>query len=448
MSDLANDVSGAGYEPENEHDDEPLPAAGHRTFEVYQRERVGETTNLIKARQLISDGYLSDPYPLLGILRENYPCYRDWVGNRFWITRYDDVSSVFADDANFETRSKVSSYVRGWSGRNLWDEVSVLDARSTRINTQLQSVIERVVTDLADAPDLAKSFAVRLPLELWGAVLDLPRHDLAQFSVRYWRIQRGFGWAAAGQQDALAALEELLVYVRPLLEARRDHPGEDLISAIAQLESSDGPATAEDVVNTILEADHETLHGGLANMWFLLLTHPDHLDAVRSDPRLMKLAWLETMRHSAPVLGAPRFARHEVERFGRLIPNGGLLWCSAAAANRDPRVFDQPDHFILERTDLCQREPRGQYRADGLASGIALGLGRPSVHPAVPKDRPPSSYAITRDTAVAASRALLEAYPNVGLAPLRRPGATEPQDRRDAHLLAPAGGSMTHCCRR
>ena len=40
------------------------------------------------------------------ILREHHPCYRDWVGNRFWITRYDDVTSVFADDANYESRSK------------------------------------------------------------------------------------------------------------------------------------------------------------------------------------------------------------------------------------------------------------------------------------------------------------------------------------------------------
>ena len=91
---------------ENEHEDEPLPAAGYRTYEVYQRERVGETTNLLKPRELISDEMLTEPERLLTILRENYPCYRDWVGNRFWITRYDDVTSVFADEANYETRSK------------------------------------------------------------------------------------------------------------------------------------------------------------------------------------------------------------------------------------------------------------------------------------------------------------------------------------------------------
>ena len=80
---------------EYDHDEEPEAAPGFRTYELYQRERVGETTNLIKPRQLISNEYLEDPYPLLKILRENYPCYRDWLNNRFWITRYDDVTSVF-----------------------------------------------------------------------------------------------------------------------------------------------------------------------------------------------------------------------------------------------------------------------------------------------------------------------------------------------------------------
>ena len=143
-----------------------------------------------------------------------------------------------------------------------------------------------------------------------------------------------------------------------------------------------------DLAVTLLEADIETLHGGLANMWFQLLTQPDQLEIVRDDPRLMKFAWLETLRHSPPVLAAQRWTRHEVERFGRLLPDGALLYCSAAAANRDPRAFSDPDTFDVARNDLCQREPRGQYRADGLPSGIAFGLGKPSIHPAEPKERP------------------------------------------------------------
>ena len=72
-----------------EHDDEPPPAAGYRTYEVYQRERVEEATNAITPRELIGDDMLTAPFDLLGVLREHAPCFRDWVGNRFWVTRYD-----------------------------------------------------------------------------------------------------------------------------------------------------------------------------------------------------------------------------------------------------------------------------------------------------------------------------------------------------------------------
>jgi pulcherriminic acid synthase len=151
-------------------------------------------------------------------------------------------------------------------------------------------------------------------------------------------------------------------------------------------------------------------------MWMLLLTHPDQLESVRGERRLVKYAYLETVRHSTPVISADRFARREVERFGLLIPEGALVICSAGAANRDERIFKNPDDFIVGRKDLVQREPRGQYRADGLPSGITPALGTPSKFPALPVGRPRSLYAITRDTATTASQVVLEMLPNIKLA--------------------------------
>jgi len=405
----------------DQHDDEPLPAAGYRTYEVYQRERVAESSNLFAPRELIGEEMLTDPYRLLTILREHHSCYRDWVGNRFWITRYDDVTSVFTDDANYESRSKRWFAGQPGFGRDLGAELPVLWAQANRIDAHVGPVVERLLDDLDDRRDVASAFAARLPVALWGAVLDLPEPELAEFATLYRRLQGARGWEPAAHLDGVAAAHELVDLVEPLLAARRVDPGDDLISAAATVEVDGPPVDAADVVATVWEADHETLRGGLANMWFQLLTNHDQLDAVQGDRRLVKFAWLETLRHSPPVHSASRFARHEVERFGRLIPDGALLLCSATAANRDPRVFDDPDAFLVERRDLCQREPRGQYRADGLPSGIAFGLGRPSVHPAVPKDRPRSTYALVRDVAVRASQMLLDAHPAIRLDPRATP---------------------------
>ncbi|MDA0338899.1 MAG: hypothetical protein O2910_03530 [Proteobacteria bacterium] len=391
---------------------------GYRTYEVHQRERVGESTEKIKGRELISPEFTADPYPVFEILRENYPCYRDWLNNAYWITRYNDVTSIFADDANFETRSKLWFYGREGYGRDLRGELPVLIAFEKAVDDNAAPVAEQILGDFVsgNSTNLATEFAARYPLELWARVLDLPSEDFPTFVGRYWRMHRGTNWEPVAEQDGLAAMAELTEYFRPLLEQRRANPGEDMVSAIAALEVDGGPTTAKDVVTTLLESDHETLHGALSNMWFQLLTYRDQLDHVTSERRLVKFSYLETLRHSTPVLTAKRFARHEVERFGKLLPEGALLMCAAAAANRDPRQYDDPDRFIVGRKDLCQREPRGQYRADGLPAGITFGMGPPSKHPALPDDRPRSLYAITRDTAVTASDLLLDMLPNIRIA--------------------------------
>ena len=410
--------------------------SGYRTYEVHQRERVGESTEKIKPKQLVSDAFRQDPYPLLAILRENYPYYRDWLSNSYWLTRYNDVTSVFVDDANFETRSKLWFYGMEDFGRDCGDALPVLTIEAQCTDEAAEGVAEELADGLLASarPDLARQFAARYPLEMLARTLALPADSKEHFFQCYWRAQRGTSWQPQLQQDGKRALAELVELLTPLVKARQKAPGDDLISAIVQLEDDARQMGVNDVVTTLLERDHETLHGSLANLWYLLLTNPDEFAQARSDRRLMKTAYLETLRHSAPVLAARRYARHEVERFGKLLPQGAQVICSAAAANRDPRIFKDPDKFIVDRRDLCQREPRGQYRADGLATGIAFGLGKPSKHPAVPEDRPRSRYAINRDTVVAASMVLLAKAPDITLLP----GATP-------HLTALSVGEMHTC---
>jgi len=389
----------------------------YRTYEVYQRERVGQSTPKLKPGELRSTAFLDNPYELLGILREDYPCYRDWTSNAFWISQYDDVTSIFADEANFETRPKLWYYNQVDYGWDLRAALPVLEAQARGMDDFVQPSAEEIFGDLKQAPgaDLAMGFAARPPLMILARSLGLPSDDFGFFAERYWLMQRGWLWQPQAEQKGLRAMEELSAYFDPLVQQRRADPGPDLISAIAGLDVDGPPTAGRDVTVTLLEGDHETLHGGLANMWALLLSHPDQFDLVRRDRRMVKYAFLETLRHSTPTLMAQRFARHEVERFGRLLPEGALLICAAGAANRDPRIYQEPDRFIVGRKDLCQREPRGQFRADGLAAGIAFGLGKPSIHPALPEDRPRSLYALTRDTASTASNLLLDAFPNLRL---------------------------------
>ena len=385
---------------------------GYRSYEIYQRERVGQSTERINGLDLASSDYARDPYPALAILRESYPCYRDWINNCYWITRYDDVTSLFTDDANFESRSKLWRYGLEGYGRDLGADLQVWSAWTEAMDAQAAPVAERLVGTLDRRnADLATQFAAPLPIHLLAAALELPEADIDAFALHYWQAQQGASWNATARMAGERALRELAAYFEPLLKARSRGDGEDLISAVARVGGS-----ANDLAVTLLEADHETLHGSIANLWMRLLTHPNAFAALKHDHRLIKIAYLEAQRHSPPVLIAERYARHEVERFGRLLPKGAQMRLSALAANRDPRLFRDADDFVADRRDLCHREARGQYRADGLPTAISFGLGAPSKHPAVPEDRPRSLHALTRDIAVQACEILIAHAPEIRLA--------------------------------
>ena len=389
---------------------------GHRTYEVYQRERVGESTEKIKPGDLLGQKFQRDPYPTLQILRENYPFYRDWQSNSYWVTRYNDVTSIFTDDANFTNRSKLSAYGLQSYGRDLNREPGVR-LRAEQICDALAEPLSRsVITSFSTHSEvnLAIEFAAALAMGLVKSLFAIPSSESEQFTRLYWQMQRGVSWRGDLHHQGRHAIQAMEKLLEPLVAQRRALPEDDYLSALL---SVDDRVTTADVVVSLLERDHATLHGGLANLWMLLLTHKEAFSEAVSEPRLMKLAYLEMLRHSTPVVAAERFARHEVERFGKLIPQGARVICSAAAGNRDPRIFSEPDLFVVGRRDLCQREPRGQYRADGLASGIAFGLGKPSKQPAIPADQARSDYAQIRDLAVTASMSLIQHYPQLALSP-------------------------------
>jgi pulcherriminic acid synthase len=383
-----------------------------RSYEIYQRIRPREIPSLVVPRRLSSREYLDDPFPVLAEVREGTPCFRDWHANAFWVTRYDDVTSVFVDDANYETRPRRWSL--GWegAGADLGGELAVQQAVTTITDRVVEATARRLVGELRAAAgvDLASEVCARLPVDVLRQVVGVPDEQADDFARQYLTMHFGVGIDPVAAERGRTAADALVAMVSPLVDPGRE--ADDLAATVAALGGS-----AHDLVVTLLEGDHQTAHGALASLWSLLLTHPDQLALVRDDRRLMKFAYLETLRHSPPVLSADRYARHEVERFGRLLPDGALVRCSAAAANRDPRIFEAPDEFRVDRTDVCQREPRGQYRADGLAAGASFGTGAPSKHPAEPEDRPRSRYALARDTVVTTALVVLDELPGLRLAP-------------------------------
>lgn len=374
-------------------------APEHRTYEVYQRERVGQSTEKIQPADLLGADQLIAPFDNLATLREAYPCYRDWVGNVYWLTRYDDVTSVFADRANFAAPSRAELCgLRGAhdlahtkAAHSLWGDL---------IDNTLPGVIARTLDALPTIPqpDLALDYANRLASELQRLALGLAEDQQDTFDTLMWQAQRADSSQPQVAERGRQAISNLL----------------DLIAGRASpLAEACPEASDADLLATLLGFEARTFFAGTVNLLHAWLTNPQTRQTLMGSHRAMKIACLETLRYAPPVPFAQLRARHEVERFGRLLPAGAVLRLSALAANRDPRQFASPERFIVDRTDLCHREARGQFRADGLATAVSFGTGLPSKHPAVPEDRPRSIYALTRDAIVLANEQLLERYPDV-----------------------------------
>ena len=100
---------------------------------------------------------------------------------------------------------------------------------------------------------------------------------------------------------------------------------------------------------TLLIAGHETTRNLIANGMLLLLRRPEDLARLRRDEALLASAIEEMLRFESPIQRGWRRVAGDMELHGQRLTEGQLVYLMLGAANRDPRVFDEPDRFDLER---------------------------------------------------------------------------------------------------
>ena len=111
----------------------------------------------------------------------------------------------------------------------------------------------------------------------------------------------------------------------------------------------------------------------MANSVLALLAHPDQLALLRNDNMLMAMAIEELMRWCGPdLLTAPRYTLEDVEIAGVRIPEGEPVMAVIASANRDPRVFDDPERLDITRPIAQSSEQLGFAHGAHYCIGAAV----------------------------------------------------------------------------
>ena len=148
-------------------------------------------------------------------------------------------------------------------------------------------------------------------------------------------------------------MPDLYAYAHLLADAKRRHPGDDVMSILlAQVDDDGGRVSVEEFENMFwlfAVAGNETIRNGLPGACIALLEHPEAQDALRADPGLMPAAAEEMLRWWTPVMTFRRTATADCELGGQLIRAGDKVVVSFASANRDEAVFADADGFDIRR---------------------------------------------------------------------------------------------------
>jgi cytochrome P450 len=217
-------------------------------------------------------------------------------------------------------------------------------------------LIEQVANGLIDRfvdrgqAELVTEFTFPYPTQIIARLLGLPREDYKQF--QRWSI--AILSFLSQQEKAIVASREVQEYVSPILEERRRHPQEDLISDLAQAEL-DGEHLSDDeicsFIRLLLPAGVETTYRSTGNLLLTLLSNPDQLDAIRADRGLVPQAIEESLRLETPLLNITRIATKDTEVDGVPVPAGSTVMLMLASANRDETRFPDPDRYDIFRED-------------------------------------------------------------------------------------------------
>jgi cytochrome P450 len=203
--------------------------------------------------------------------------------------------------------------------------------------------------------DFATEIAVNYPLYIILTMLGLPDSDFPRmlkltqemFGGNDEEFQRG-----GGVEDMLAVLLDFFNYFMALTQSRREHPTEDLASAIANAKINGEPLSDMDTLSyyvIVASAGHDTTSAATAGGLLALLQNPDQLARLQSDMSLMPTAVEEMIRWVVPVKEFMRTAQADTEVRGVPIAKDEAVLLSYVSANRDEDVFYDPFRFDVGR---------------------------------------------------------------------------------------------------
>jgi len=330
--------------------------------------------------------FAADPYPTYRRLREDSPIFYSPDFGLTFFTRYADIIKLLADRRVGRsmdpvlTPEKLADRHRAEDGdrlptydrfvrSNLLETEGLQHSRLRRLLSttfsprrigtlrgRIQELVDGLLEQLIPRGQMEfmEELAVPLPVYVISELLGWPeeeRNRLRPWSAAIVRLYEK-DHTRADEAQAEAATVEFAEMLTRLVHQRRKSPADDLISALAQVESEGERLSPDELVATcmlLLNAGHEATVNSAGNSVLALLRHPDQLQKLLANPNLLSTAIEETLRYDSPLHFFHRYVLEDFEYEDVEFSKGDTIGYLYGSANRDPEAFEDADRLDIAR---------------------------------------------------------------------------------------------------
>src|SRR5436190_1933243 len=363
--------------------------------------------------------FIADPYPYFEFLRSEGVVRREPHHDVVMVTGLEEAIEVYRDTDTYSSCTSVTGPFPGFPVPLDGDDVSALIEQhrdelpfSDQLptfdppkHTDHRALLMRLITPkrlkeneefmwrLADQQidefhgkgevEIISEFASPFAMLVIADLLGVPASDHPIFRAELAAKRPGAVVGHSGKSMSHNPLEWLYARFTEYIEERRRAPRGDVLTGLATATFPDG--SLPDVIDVVriaanlFAAGQETTVRLLANSLQLIGERPELQDRLRAEPDLIPNFVEESLRYESPVKGDFRLTRRPTTLGGVEIPAGTTLMVLNAAANRDPRRFDNPSEFQVERANARQHVAFGHGAHTCPGAPLARAEGRVSI---------------------------------------------------------------------
>jgi cytochrome P450 len=334
-----------------------------------------EATNFFRDRAV-----QDDPYAYFDALRSKSPVWQEPHYGVFMVTGHDEARAVYDDPATFSSCNAVSGPFKKFPVPFEGDDVSdIIDTYRDELpfsdqlpafdqprHTAHRALLMRLLTPgrlreneefmwrhadrqidefLGDGNcEFIRAYAAPFTLVVVAELEGVPEADRGSFTAKLAKLPEEVGHKP---------LEFLYDQFKGYIEDRRSNPRDDIMTAMASATFPDG--STPDVHDVALLAANlftggqETTVRLLSFALRLIAERPDIQTVLRDDRDRIPNFIEETLRYESPLRAQFRMARRRTSVAGVDIPAGSTMLLLPGAANRDPRLFEKPSEFDIDR---------------------------------------------------------------------------------------------------